>query len=233
MTLDDKHINITIITHKFIYDRLIKLTYKEHHHRKKWHDHFGCEVNWDNVWAAVHNPVSTEDTKTIVWEQIHLNSYTTYSYNKWHQIKAPCPFCLLIPHERHHIPMSCTVIAKLWKELEEHLKLIHPVALSDDEKIFGVHGTTPNIILLRNWLTYLFRQIVTKQEHRAFHNKRGPSNAQDIRIVLNGKVKSEIWLKYNIYRNVEREDYFTKIFAVNDYLITWENEQWNVLTLFT
>ena len=120
----------------------------------------------------------------------------------------------------------------MWKELESHLRFIHPVPLSDDEKIFGVHGTTPNIIL-RNWLTYLFRQIVTEQEHRAFHNKKGPSNAQDIRDALNSKVKSEIWLKYNIYRNVDREDFFTKIFAANDYLITWENEQWNVLTLFT
>ena len=53
------------------------------------------------------------------------------------------------------------------------------------------------------------------------------------RVALNSKVKSEIWVKYNIYRNVDREDYFSKIFAANDYLITWENEQWNVLTLFT
>ena len=231
-TVEDKHIYLRLITHKFIYDRLIKLTYNEHHHRKKWHDHFGCEVNWDNVWAAVHNPVSTEETKTIVWEQIHLNNYTTYSYNKWHKNQVPCPFCLLTPQEPHHIPISCMVIAKLWKDLEVHLKHIHPAPLSDDEKIFGIHGTTPNVIL-RNWLTYLFRQIVMEQEHRAFHNKKGPSNAQDIRSALNCKVKSEIWLKYNIYRNLDRQDYFSKIFAVNDYLIAWENEQWNVLTLFT
>ena len=186
------------------------------------------------MWAAVHNPVSTEDTKTLVWEQIHLNSYTTYSYNKWHQHKeqAPCPFCLLLPLERDHIPISCRVIARLWKELERHLKAIHPVALSDGEKIFGIHGTTPNIIL-RNWLTYLFRQVVAEQENRAFHNKKGPANAIDIRIAYNSKVKSELWLKYNIYRNLEREDYFKKIFAVKDYLITWENSQWNALTLFS
>ena len=233
-TIEDKHIALNMITHKFVYDRLIKLTYKEHHHRKKWEEHFGCEINWDNVWAAVHNPVSTEDTKTVVWEQIHLNNYTTYSYNKWHQTEqpVPCPFCLHIPLERHHIPISCTVIAQVWQDLEVHLKAIKHVPLTDDEKIFGMHGNTPDVVL-RNWLTYLFRQIVVEQESRAFHNKKGPSNALDIKIAYNQKVKSELWLKYNIYRNLEREDYFTKIFAEKNYLITWENEQWQVLTLFS
>ena len=135
--VQDEHIRLKVVTHKFIYDRLIKRAYKEHHHRKKWQEHFGCEINWDNVWKAVHNPVSTEDTKTIVWEQIHLNNYTTYYYNKWHpnQDPAPCPFCLLIPRERHHIPISCTVIAQLWKDLELHLKVIKQVPLTDVENI--------------------------------------------------------------------------------------------------
>ena len=112
------------------------------------------------------------------------------------------------------------------------MKAINHVPLTDDEKIFGMHGNTPDVVL-RNWLTYLFRQIVVEQESRAFHNKRGPSNALDIKIAYNQKVKSELWLKYNIYRNLEREDYFTKIFAEKNYLITWENEQWQVLTLFS
>ena len=232
-TIEDKHISLQLISHKFIYDRLIKLTYKDHHHRKKWQDHFGCEVNWDNVWAAVHNPVSTEDTKTIIWEQIHLNNYTTYSYNKWHQNEeqAPCPFCLQLPIERHHIPIACNMLTQLWSELEGHLMAINPSPLSETEKIFGMHGNTPDVVL-RNWLTYLFRQIVTEQEGRAFHNKKGPSNADDIRTAYNNKVKSELWLKYNIYLSLEREDYFVKIFAHKDYLITWENGQWNALTLF-
>ena len=233
-TVADKHIRLKFITHKFIYDRLIKMTYKEHHHRKKWQEHFGCEVNWDNVWAAVHNPISTEDTKTLIWEQIHLNNYTTYSYNKWHQNEEPalCPFCLQIPLERHHIPISCHVIAQLWIELEGHLKVINPAPLSDCEKIFGMHGSTPNV-LLRNWLTYLFRQIVAEQEGCAFHNGKGPANAKCIRSAYNDQVKSELWLKYNIYRNLGREDYYTKIFAQKDYLIEWGNNQWNALTLLT
>ena len=167
-------------------------------------------------------------------EQIHLNNYTTYSYNKWHQNEdpVPCPFCLQIPLERHHIPISCTVIAQVWQELEVHLKAIKFLPLTDDEKIFGMHGTTPDVVL-RNWLTYLFRRIVAEHEGRAFHNKKGPSNAIDIKIAHNQKVKSELWLKYNIYHHLEREAYFNKIFAVKDYLITWENEQWQVLTLFS
>ena len=120
----------------------------------------------------------------------------------------------------------------MWKDLELHLKVIKQVPLTDVEKIFGIHGTTPDTIL-RNWMTYLFRQIVAEHEARAFHNKKGQENAKDIRIAYNHKIKSELWLKYNIYRNLGREGYFTKIFAVKDYLITWENSQWNVLTLFT
>ena len=231
-TVEDKHIGLNLITHKLVYDRLIKPTYKEHHHREKWEKHFGCEINWDNVWNAVHNPVSTEATKTLVWEQIHLNNYTTYSYNKWHKNTVPCPFCLQIPLERHHIPISCTTVAHLWRDLERHLQVINPTPLSDCEKIFGMHGTTPDVIL-RNWLTYLLRQIVAEQEGCAFHNKKGSSNLHDIRIAYNNKVKSELWLKYNIYRNLDREDYFAKIFAVKDYLITWQDSQWNALTLLT
>ena len=167
-----------------------------------------------------------------MWEQIHLNNYTTYSYNKWHKNTVPCPFCLQIPLERHHIPISCTTVAHLWRDLERHLQVINPTPLSDCEKIFGMHGTTPDVIL-RNWLTYLFRQIVAEQEGCAFHNKKGSSNLHDIRIAYNNKVKSELWLKYNIYRNLDREDYFAKIFAVKDYLITWQDSQWNALTLLT
>ena len=36
-----------------------------------------------------------------------------------------------------------------------------------------------------------------------------------------------------IYRNLGREDYYTKIFAQKDYLIEWGNNQWNALTLLT
>ena len=54
----------------------------------------------------------------------------------------------------------------------------------------------------------------------------------DIGIDYNNKVQSELWLKYNIYRNLDREDYFAKtFFAVKDYPITWEDIQWNALTL--
>jgi len=99
------------------------------------------------------------------------------------------------------------------------------------EKVFGLAGNSPNIIL-RNWLTFLLRQCIVDQERAAYHNKKGLQNIDDIKMNFNEKVKTELMQKYLIYQNLERSDYFRKIFAVNNHLIVWENNWWQVLTLF-
>ena len=81
-------------------------------------------------------------------------------------------------------------------------------------------------------MTYLFRQCIVEQESIAFYNQTGQNNAMEIKITYNQRVKTELWNKWNIYKNLEKQNYFSSIFAVNDYLLTWENEQWNALTLF-
>ena len=50
----------------------------------KWVDKRRTPIEWDKVWQSGHNPLSAEETTSFVWEQIHLNMYTTHSYNKWH-----------------------------------------------------------------------------------------------------------------------------------------------------
>ena len=58
-------------------------------------------------------------------------------------------------------------------------------------------------------------------------------NLIDIKIAFNQIVKTEVWKKYNIYKNLGRDGYFKRMFAVNDYLIVWEEEQWNILNIFS
>ena len=128
--------------------------------------------------------------------------------------------------------MHCEITKTLWKELEHHLTKIFDVPVTEPEKVFGLLGNTPNIIL-RNWLTFNLRHCVVKQEGPAFHNRKGPANIIDIKIMFNEKIKSELMEKYHIYTNLARLDYFKRIFMVNDYLVTWENNWYQVLTLFS
>ena len=136
------------VTHKDIYCELIRLNYKEHHSKKKWEEKFiNTDIIWPTVWVSVNNPISTEDTKTIIWEQIHLNDYNTYSYNKWHKTQQECPLCLQIPQSKFHLTLECHISTKLWEDLEFHLRQIHPAPITNTEKVFGLHGNTPNVIL--------------------------------------------------------------------------------------
>jgi len=159
-----------------------------------------------------------------------LNDYCTYSYNKWHKSQDCCPLCLSVPATKFHLTLECYATKKLWDDLEPHLLKIVRTYVSDMEKVFGLAGNSPNIIL-RNWLTFLLRQCIVDQERAAYHNKKGLQNIDDIKMNFNEKVKTELMQKYLIYQNLERSDYFRKIFAVNNHLIVWENNWWQVLTL--
>ena len=66
-------------------------------------------------------------------------------------------------------------------------------------------------------------QCIVEQESIAYHNGRGILNEHDIKQNFNDLVKSEVMQKYTIYTSLGRNDYFVKIFAVKDFLITWEN----------
>ena len=218
--------------HGFVYQQLIMLTYKDHPHVNKWNACFpGRTIDWGGVWEAVNGPVSLECTKTIIWEQIHLNEYTTYSYNKWHNAQQVCPFCQEIPDTRFHITLECPVVQSLWSEVAFHLDNIHHAPVSPMEMVFGLPGSTPGIIL-RNWFTFLLRSCIVDQENVAFYNKRYQGNAIEIKLKFNDRLKAEIWEKYNIYDGLGRLEYFVQIFGHKDYLIKQVGEAWQVLTIF-
>ena len=224
-------LSFSAVTCKDLYGELIRKNYIEHHSLQKWEDRFpDTDIDWDKVWTSVCNPVSTENTKSLIWEQIHLNDYCTYSYNKWHKAQDLCPLCLNVP-TKFHLTLECEVTNLLWEELEPHLKMISGAYVSDTEKIFGIEGQSPNSIL-RNWITFLLRECIARQESIAYKNKKGSANIHDIKIHFNNKIKAELMEKYRIYQHLGRLDYFKKIFAVDNYLLTWQNDWWQVLTLF-
>lgn len=220
------------VTCKDLYGEIIRTKYTEHHSVLKWETRLAdTNIDWGKVWASVCNPVATEKTKTVIWEQIHLNDYCTYSYNKWHNEQALCPLCLTVPG-KFHLTLECDVTNLLWQDLEPHLRKISRGYVDDYEKIFGIEGHSPNTIL-RNWLTFLLRECIVDQESIAYHNNRGVENIWDIKIKFNDRVKAELMQKYRIYQSLDRLNIWEKIFAVNDYLVTWENNWWQVLTLYS
>ena len=221
------------VTQYQVYCELIRSTYIDHHSKHKWENRFpNCDISWDDVWLFVNNPLSREDTKTAIWEQLHLNDYTTYSYNKWHKAQQVCPLCLQLPNNKFHITLECPVTISLWHELTHHLLKIHPEPISEEEMVFGLSGSKPGI-KLRNWLTSLLREYIVRQESIAYHNKKGRQNEVDIKLSYNAAVKAEVWEKYNILQHLGRTEYFKKMYAINNYLITWVDEQWQILTLYS
>ena len=232
-TNQKKFIKFEETSHKDVYQEFIKMEYKDHHSKLKWEQKFSTSnIDWDKVWNSLNNPLTSEDTKTTIWEQIHLNEYTTYSYNKWHHAEQNCPFCSQIPNDEFHITLDCPMTISLWAEIEPKLQNIHQSNVIDTEKVFGIPGDSPNVIL-RNWLTFTLRQCVLEQERKAYYNKKGMQNLVDVKLAYNQTIKTEVWKKYNVYKNLGRDGYFKRMFAVNDYLIVWENEQWNILTIFS
>ena len=103
--------------------------------------------------------------------------------------------------------------------------------MTDYEKVFGLVGNSPEIIL-RNWLTFYLRQCIVEQESIAFHNKRGVLNEEDIKQTFNVRVKEEVLEKSIIYSHLGRQAFFEKIFAAKDFLVTREDDNWQIVTFF-
>ena len=71
-----------------------------------------------------------------------------------------------------------------------------------------------------------------EQENLAFHNNMGQGNITDLKIKYNQKLKTELFIKYNIFLHLQRTEQFKNAFAINDYLIEWQDDEWQVLTIF-
>ena len=134
-----------------------------------------------------------------------------------------------MPQSKFHLTLNCKVSQNLWKDLEPHLLRLHQQPVLDQEKVFGLFGQSPGIIV-RNWLTFLLRHCIVEKESIAYHNKKGILNERILKIKYNEEVKAEVMQKYRIYSNLGRTEYFEKIFAFQDYLLVWENDWYQILT---
>ena len=177
-----------------------------------------------DVWNAVHNFLNTNQTKTIIWEQIHLHYYTQYSYNKWHKKNEKCFLCNKIPENIFHI-MNC--------EIEPILKGLHPNSVTDEEKAFGIieRTQTPGI-LLRNWLTNLLRELISKEERIAYHSGKKP-NFQTVKRKCNNALELEIILKILRFKNEKNVPFFEKLITYDNVLCSKrDDEDYEIRTIF-
>ena len=203
-------IKFTEITEKQLYEEAILLiSTGTHHSELKWVNKLGC-IDWKEVWNAVHNILSTNKTKNIIWQQLHLNFYTQYSYNKWHNTHGLCPLCNKIPESIYHIILHCQFTNRLWQDIEPTLKKIHPLSISDEEKAFGIAQKEQKIeILLRNWITYLLRNCISQAERQAY--KSNTTNIENTKIKVKNAVGLEIRIKAYQYKSGGNLAFFDKI----------------------
>ena len=163
--------------------------------------------------------------------KIYLNDYCKYSYNKWHNVHDPCPLCLVIPSSKFHLTLECGFSCSMWNDLEPILIQFFNSPVTNHEKVFGLIGNTPAVIL-RNFLTFILRYCIVLQEVMAFHNNKGMSNLQEAKSRFNDMVKTEVMTKFRIYSHLGRNKYFEKNFVINELLIALENIWWQILTLY-
>ena len=79
-----REIEFLKVTHKDLYRTAIFNIPGFHHSQIKWVVLLDTSIVWEEVWKTVHNFLSTYENISFIWEQIHLNFYTQYSYKKWH-----------------------------------------------------------------------------------------------------------------------------------------------------
>ena len=225
------YVKFSLVTQRLLYSLFLKHNYRDHHSSAKWVLQLGVPLEWDKIWPVIHNPLAFVDTTSLVWEQVHLNSYNTYSYNKWHNATLPCPLCLQIPTDRFHLILTCPTTVSLWAALTPFLQRLSPLSPTPFEMAFGLPGAAPNICL-RNWLTFLLRECISRQELSAYHNQRGLFNERGIRRVYNARVVRETlqWLFY--YTHHSQLDVFQTRYGYNGVFIRWEGERCVVTQLF-
>ena len=180
-------------------------------------------MEWDKVWETVHNRLATETTKSIIWEQLHLNMHTTYSYYKWHNRDDTCLLCLGNIEDKFHILLECPLTISLWKQLSPLLQLIQPDPVTEQEMVFGMLGKT-SAITLRNWLTYELRASIYKQENIAYHNGRGTGNALDIKRTYNSTIRRETLQNLLILQNQGRTDLFETYYMVKEAVVSTDSK---------
>ena len=117
LVVNDRATPFPLVTQKVLYTALLRLSYKPHAFEVKWRDELPAPPVWRSVWRTVHDTLVYESTRSAVWEQIHLNFFTQYNFNKWHSNVGPCSFCRRVPRSAFHIVLYCPFIQLLCNDL--------------------------------------------------------------------------------------------------------------------
>ena len=80
-------------------------------------------------------------------------------------------------------------------------------------------GNTPGV-LLRNWITFMLRELVEKQEKKAYYQQGIVKNLQEFKIVFNKRVEKYVHRALLTYDRDGNLDTFLKTFAYNNILVT-------------
>lgn len=207
--------------------------YRDHHSQVKWAQKLNAPLNWNDIWNTVHNFLSSNVTKTVIWQQLHLNFYTQYSYNKWHRKQVPCTLCSITPDNIYHLILHCHFTNTLWSEIEPCIKQIHPLNITEEEKAFGIVKKKQTVgILLRNWVTYLLRDFISKLESTSYRSSKIP-DLQSAKHKFNAEIDFEIKKKIWRYRNDNNLALFEKFFTHRKVLCSKrEDDEYEIQKVF-
>ena len=227
-----KELEFLHVSQKIIYEELLYKLITLHPFEYKWTVKFNTFFSWEHIWNTVFNFLSSNSTKTLIWQQIHLNFYNQYSYNKWHKNQEPCPLCLTVPQDRYHIIIDCQFSCKMWSHLQPCLNKLHPSPITEEEKAFGIVRKKPGVgVLMRNWLTYLMREFITELECSTYKSKKAPKLGQ-AKHRFNTRVEFEINKKLWRYQNDGNTATFEKFFTHNNAVCKADNNVYKTLNIY-
>ena len=231
ITHKGEYITLSRVTLKDIYEESLIQIGGDHHSQSKWVWKLNTVINWNKVWEAVHNNISTNQTKSIIWQQIHLNFYTQFSYNKWHVTQNNCPLCQQRPQTIFHILLDCQFSRNLWDDAQPVLQRIHPTTVMDEEKAFGLYdGKLTKGMILRNWLTYILRDLIAQEERSAYHS--GLPSIVKVKRNVNQLIKQQMNQKIIRYRTENSLKIFEDIFLHQGVLCEKRNEEYYIKEVY-
>ena len=210
---------------KDIYTSLVKLKfYRLHVSEVKWIDHFSPDyIDFKEVWVTLQNNMVSEKTRTCIWEQIHLNFFTTYWFNKIGKENNICPLCKIVPDTRMHILLDCYLVKKLWKEIEEKLMTFVPIEVDPKEMVFGLaNNKNKPEYNMRNWITYKLRECLSRQE-KTTYDKPNINNEKQIRSKFNKEIVRELTYKYLYYKKERKLEKFLQEVNCRNEFVKFEN----------
>ena len=202
-------VKMRTITQKELYEDAILKKSRDHISQTKWVGKLDTVILWEEVWGSVHNYLSSNKTRTAIWEQLHLNFYTQYSYNKWHQQDNLCCLCNNTPESIFHIILDCEFVNTIWTHIQPTLLKLYAKPIDDQEKALGIIRIKSNPgILLRNWITYKIREQILTYEKKSFHFPQKVS-VSSFEVQFNQSIAEEVkhWMyRFNNEGNLSKFD---------------------------